>query len=210
MDIFKAARTLRSYPSLLRPFIYRFLPEVHTIQDHVKNARRIIEPEVIARRSARQNAKTDGKRIKATDAVGWMDEVASEKNQPFDIVAAQLLLSVVAIHTTSFTLMALLYDLAANQQYIDELREEIIGVLKEDGGWKKTGLYKMKLLDSCMKESQRLNVLSAGKPMIHISGDHVLTRYSIYVSPRDGVLHSLRRHSHPQGRISPSPHVRHA
>ncbi|KAF9637983.1 putative cytochrome p450 protein [Lasiodiplodia theobromae] len=161
VDIFKAARRLRSYPSLLRPFIYRFLPEVHTIQDHVKDARRIIEPEVIARRSARQNAKTDGKRTKATDAVGWMDEVASEKNQPFDIVAAQLLLSVVAIHTTSFTLMALLYDLTANQQYIDELREEIIGVLKEDGGWKKTGLYKMKLLDSCMKESQRLNVLSA-------------------------------------------------
>ncbi|KAH7049327.1 cytochrome P450, partial [Macrophomina phaseolina] len=36
-------------------------------------------------------------------------------------------------------------------------RKEIIEVLQADGGWKKTSLYKLKLLDSCMKESQRLH-----------------------------------------------------
>lgn len=102
-----------------------------------------------------------GKPTKSTDAIGWFEDVAA--GRPFDFAHAQLLLSVVAIHTTSLTLMTLLYDLAANPHYIGLLREEIIETLREDGGWKKTSLYKMKLLDSCMKESQRVHVLGASK-----------------------------------------------
>lgn len=163
MDSHIAARRLRSFPSFLRPFIYWFLPEIRGLKNHVKNARRIIEPEIVARRRARQDAIAAGTRFTATDTIGWMDEVANEANEQFDIVAAQLLLSVVAIHTTSFTMMAFLYDMSSHPRYIDELREEIVKVLREDGGWKKTSLSKMKLLDSCMKESQRVNVLASGE-----------------------------------------------
>lgn len=60
-------------------------------------------------------------------------------------------------------MMAFLYDMSSHPRYIDELREEIVKVLREDGGWKKTSLSKMKLLDSCMKESQRVNVLASGE-----------------------------------------------
>lgn len=161
IDAFQAARKLRTFAPFLRPLVYPFLSELHVVQDHVRKARNIIEPEVAARRRARLEASRMGKPTKSTDAIGWFEDVAA--GRPFDFAHAQLLLSVVAIHTTSLTLMTLLYDLAANPHYIGLLREEIIETLREDGGWKKTSLYKMKLLDSCMKESQRVHVLGASK-----------------------------------------------
>ena len=40
---------------------------------------------------------------------------------------------------------------------MDDLRAEIIAVVKaEDRGWQKSTLYKLKLMDSVLKESQRL------------------------------------------------------
>lgn len=164
VDAFNAARVLRTYAPWARPLVYPFLAELRTVQNHVKQARAIIEPEVAARRQARQQALLRGEKTKSTDAIGWFEDVAA--GRPFDFVSGQLLLSVVSIHTTSMTLMTLLYDLTANPQYLDLLREEIVQVLKEDGGWKKTSLYKMKLLDSCMKESQRVHVLGASKLLL--------------------------------------------
>ncbi|KAL1643064.1 hypothetical protein SLS58_005033 [Diplodia intermedia] len=159
IDAFEAAKKLRTFAPWVRPLVHRFLPELRVAQDHIKQARSIIEPEVAARRAARREAALAGTKTKSTDAIGWFEDVAA--GRPFDVVYAQLLLSVVAIHTTSLTITTLLYDLTANPQYIALLREEIAQVLREDGGWKKTSLYKMKLLDSCMKESQRVHVLGA-------------------------------------------------
>lgn len=52
-----------------------------------------------------------------------------------------------------------MYDLVKNPKYIQLLREEAIKVYREDMEWHETSLYKLKLLDSCMKDSQRLNIL---------------------------------------------------
>lgn len=52
------------------------------------------------------------------------------------------------------------YDILDHPELIPELRQEIITVVTEDQGWKKTSLYKLKLMDSVMKESQRVHVLS--------------------------------------------------
>lgn len=98
---------------------------------------------------------------KPQDALAWLDEVRGD--QPFDVVSGQLFLTFAAIHTTSTVITALMYDLIANPEYIELLLEEVVRVLGEDGGWKKTSLYKMKLMDSYMKESQRLNILGHRK-----------------------------------------------
>lgn len=68
------------------------------------------------------------------------------------------------------------YNHRTKRRYTDTLgprdagREEIITVLKETG-WKKTLLYNLKFLDSCMKENQMLkpNVLGTSSSMILIS-----------------------------------------
>jgi cytochrome P450 monooxygenase-1 len=43
-----------------------------------------------------------------------------------------------------------------------ELRQEIVGAL-DKGGWKKTSLHGMKLLDSVIKESLRLKPAALGE-----------------------------------------------
>jgi hypothetical protein len=55
-----------------------------------------------------------------------------------------------------------IYDLAQNPDIIGPLRKEIIEVLTE-GGWKKSSLYNLKLMDSVIKETQRLKPLECGK-----------------------------------------------
>ncbi|KAK7713135.1 hypothetical protein SLS57_007465 [Botryosphaeria dothidea] len=160
VDSFNASRILRWYPPFLRPFVHFFRPEFKKLQQHIKDSRRIIEPEVAKRKQERRAAIAAGEKPhKATDAIEWMDE--QRKDIDYDITSGQIILSVAAIHTTTGMMSALLWELCANPEYIDDLRKEIVEVIKEDGGWKKTSLYKMKLLDSCMKEAQRLHVIGS-------------------------------------------------
>lgn len=54
-----------------------------------------------------------------------------------------------------------IFDLAQHQEIIEPLRKEIVTVLSESG-WKKTSLYKLKLMDSVVKETQRLKPVLSG------------------------------------------------
>jgi cytochrome P450 len=118
-----------------------------------KEARRIIEP-VIAKRAAENwtQKESDPSRM-YSDAIQWMHETA--RGRPYDPVVAQLALSVAAIHTTTDLLTQVIYDLCQHPDLIQPLRQEAIAALKDDG-WKRTTLYKLKLMDSVIKESQRL------------------------------------------------------
>ncbi|KAJ0278752.1 hypothetical protein COL940_007087 [Colletotrichum noveboracense] len=126
----------------------------------VRDSKKIIEPELASRRAARGDVK------KPQDSLSWLDDVRGD--QSFDVVCGQLFLTVAAIHTTSSVITATMYDLISNAEYIPLLREEIIRVYNEDGGWEKASLFKLKLMDSCMKESQRLNIL----------GPNMMNRYA--------------------------------
>ncbi|KAJ8124950.1 hypothetical protein O1611_g8690 [Lasiodiplodia mahajangana] len=149
-----AQDALRSWPVFLRPFVHYFIPEIIYLKRLIKDSRKIIEPELEIRRAARPDI------AKPEDSLSWLDDVRA--GRPFDVVSGQLFLTVAAIHTTSVVLTALMYDLVKNPEYIPLLREEIIQVYKEDNNsWNKISLYKLKLMDSCMKESQRLNILGA-------------------------------------------------
>ncbi|KAF3803842.1 Cytochrome P450 monooxygenase ausG [Colletotrichum gloeosporioides] len=117
----------------------------------VRDSKKIIEPELAARRASRGDIK------KPKDSLSWLDDVRGGRS--FDVVSGQLFLTVAAIHTTSSVITATMYDLISNVGYILLLRDEINRVYNEDGGWEKTSLYKLKLMDSCMKESQRMIIL---------------------------------------------------
>lgn len=147
----RAQDALRSWPLFMRPFVHYFIPELIYLKRLIKDARKIIEPELEFRMAERPGVS------KPQDSLSWLDDVRA--GRPFDVVSGQLFLTVAAIHTTSVVLTALMYDLVKNPEYIHLLREEAIKVYRADKEWNKTSLYKLKLLDSCMKESQRLNIL---------------------------------------------------
>ncbi|KAL1969929.1 hypothetical protein VTN77DRAFT_7439 [Rasamsonia byssochlamydoides] len=72
-----------------------------------------------------------------------------------------LMMSFSAIHTSADLITQTIFDLAEHPEMIEPLRKEIVTVLSEHG-WRKTSLYKLKPMDSVVKETQRLKpVLSA-------------------------------------------------
>ncbi|GME60738.1 putative cytochrome p450 protein [Neofusicoccum parvum] len=158
INCIRKIRKFSTFHPLLRPFVFRFLAEARQLQQQRAAAKRIIEPEVLARRKARFAAQQAGEKYESKDAVSWFEDVAA--GRPYDYVSSQLSLATAAIHTTSSTLLIVMYDILRHPELIAPLREEAARVLREDGGWKKTSLYKMRLLDSVMKESVRVTTVS--------------------------------------------------
>ncbi|KAL1637228.1 hypothetical protein SLS58_009415 [Diplodia intermedia] len=159
INAMRALQRMRQWPSFLRPAVYHFLPEFAVLREQIATARGIIEPEVEARRRDRERGS---EKQRPADALDWMAVHAAGKRD-FDVTLAQVLMSFVSIHTTSGTLLGLVYDVVGNEGggWVELLRSEVVEVLREEGGWSKAALYKMKLLDSCLKESQRLHPMNS-------------------------------------------------
>ncbi|KAF9887787.1 hypothetical protein FE257_009593 [Aspergillus nanangensis] len=158
VDTFIAAQYLRLWPRILRPLMANFLSSCRKIRQEVQEARAIITPVLEERRKAKEAEATNGKSAERYfDAIEWMEE--SAQGRPYDAAVAQLAFSLAAIHTTSDMLTQVLLDLCGQDELIAALRKEIITVNQEEG-WKKTSLYKLKLMDSVIKESQRLKPIS--------------------------------------------------
>ncbi|KAF4879612.1 Cytochrome P450 monooygenase 1 [Colletotrichum siamense] len=146
----RAAVMLRLWPRALRPLVHWVLPSCREARTQVRLARRLFEPMVERRR----RAKAEDPNVVFDDTVEWAEKAA--KGMPYDASAVQLLFSMAAMHTTTDLLTQVILDLAAHPEMLDPLRKEIETVLSEEGGWTKAALHRMKLLDSVLKECQRM------------------------------------------------------
>ncbi|OJJ05782.1 hypothetical protein ASPVEDRAFT_153946 [Aspergillus versicolor CBS 583.65] len=145
---------LRLFPAIVRPIAARFMSSYWRIYSNLAAAQKLICPIIEERRAAASNP--DYK--KPNDFLQWMiDNARPEEGHPNDLAHRQLLVSLASIHTTSMQTTHFIYDLCTYPEYYEPLRQEIISVLREDGGFKKTTLNKMRKMDSFLKESQRLN-----------------------------------------------------
>ncbi|KIW99590.1 uncharacterized protein Z518_11329 [Rhinocladiella mackenziei CBS 650.93] len=149
VEAFDCVRALRLWPKLTQPFVHWFLPEFRRLRGRHGQARRIIEGEW----KRRQLLSASGKHEVYNDGMQWLHETA--KDRPFDRTDSQLTLAFAAIHTTSDLITKVIFDIAAHPEILDPLREEMVAALA--GGFTKSALYNMKLLDSVLKESQRLS-----------------------------------------------------
>lgn len=162
VDAFMAADELHIWNPVIRPFVHWFLPRCRRLRAQMKEAYAVIGPVVEARRARRVSLaeSSEGlstKEQKSDSAIEWLDMLA--KGRAYDPVRIQLGLSLAAIHTTSDLITQTLFNLAEHSEYLEPLRDEINEVVAAEG-WTKTALYKMKLLDSVIKESQRLKPIS--------------------------------------------------
>ncbi|KAH7010968.1 cytochrome protein [Macrophomina phaseolina] len=169
VDIMVAAERLRRVPGPLRRYVHWFMPEAQKLRREVKQAANIIRPVLERRRAEKKAFQVQGKEAAAyNDAIEWFEQAAQAKGCSYGPEIVQLFLSTVAIHTTSDLLTVTLLDLVRHPDVVEALREEITSVLSE-GGWQKTSLHNMKLLDSVIKESLRL------KPIAVVSMRRVAT-----------------------------------
>jgi cytochrome P450 len=147
---FLAAAELRLYPKWLRGIAQLYLPKCRELVNAIDRARTLISAIVQERRMLASQGKYQPTH---TDAIDWFEEEAA--GRPYDPVLCQMILSTAAIHTTSNLANVTMLNLAQHPGLVQEVRQEIIEVLSVDG-WKKSSLYNLKLLDSVLKESQRL------------------------------------------------------
>ena len=151
IHVHAAVQVLRFWPSILRPLALRFHPACRTAQKDLQIARVVISKEL----QDRANDPGWTKETDYEDSLDWLEQVYA--GRPYDRAVAQIGLSLVSTHTTGQLWVNTVYDLAAYPEYFQPFRDEIKAVLGEDGRLKHATLPKLKLMDSFIKESQRLN-----------------------------------------------------
>ncbi|KAK2736196.1 hypothetical protein FQN57_000870 [Myotisia sp. PD_48] len=157
-DAFVGGRKLKAWRPLLRPIAQYFVPEIRRIPITLKRAHTLLLPLLTEKTEA---AKMEGYQ-KPNDLIEWVrDRVVVKGGKPMSYreeTLIQVLATTGSIHTTRMTIFHILLDLAARPEYIEPLREEVREVLRKSGPqWTKASLSQLQLMDSFMKESQRLN-----------------------------------------------------
>ncbi|KAL8369611.1 hypothetical protein RB595_000103 [Gaeumannomyces hyphopodioides] len=150
-----AMQIMRLFPRWSRPFVYYLHPICRKSHAIYQRGVAIVEPQVAARRKEKAECAAKGVPApKYNDAIEWADLEVGDK-ESLKATDFQLAFSFVAIHTTSDLLTQTMLHLAANPEAVEVLRQEALEVLSANG-WKKTALVNLKLLDSAIKEAQRL------------------------------------------------------
>jgi len=163
VDLAESIKVLTKYPVAIRRYVAWLVPECERVRDQWRRARDVIVPVVKNREEARRAAVAAGQPApRFNDALDWIEEESRAKGATADVATFQLILSVVAINTSTDLIQNVLVDLIKHPDALQAVREEIVQVLKAEG-WKKTSIYSMKLLDSVIKESQRLKPIFSGK-----------------------------------------------
>lgn len=156
---FTTSHVLREWSRPFRPFVHWFIPACKETRRLLAEARRVLEPCIKEREEKSREALARGEPIVYDDALAWFEK---EFTKGYDPAIAQISLSLVAIHTTSDLLQVTVLNIARHPELFQALRDEIIDVLKTHG-LTKQALQNLKLLDSTIKESQRLKQVLLGK-----------------------------------------------
>ncbi|OAG08623.1 cytochrome P450 [Paraphaeosphaeria sporulosa] len=159
MTMFMATRALRSCPSWTRPFVHWFLPACRNCRAEVKCARQLLQQELDKRAIEKREAAScqDQASVKPEDSITWVEEATAGRS--YDAVGMQLGMSMAAIVTTSELLKQALTNICAHPELVAPLRDEIEASVRAHG-WTTAGLFNVQLLDSVIKETQRLNPLA--------------------------------------------------
>ncbi|KAJ0108738.1 cytochrome p450 [Diaporthe amygdali] len=156
---FDTANMLRTWPGFMRPIVHWFLPSCQEVRAKLAVARRILQPVVEERKALKAEALARGETLPVfDDAMGWFEKEYGPDHDPVNL---QIMLSIVAIDTTTDLLQQTILQIARHPEVVQPLRDEVVEVLGKQG-LKKTSLYNLRLMDSVFKEAQRLKPILIG------------------------------------------------
>ncbi|OTA86891.1 hypothetical protein M434DRAFT_146292 [Hypoxylon sp. CO27-5] len=114
-------------------------------------------------RLAALDSRAPGQRPQYEDGVQWLIEEYHGQGKELSLEQLcqdQLFLTIAFVHTTAVTSLSLMLDLIDHQESLVAIREEISGVQQENNGiWTRSALGSLWVMDSFMKESQRVHTL---------------------------------------------------
>lgn len=161
-NVLTTAIILRMLPSYFHPLVVAFLPSAWRAHSNVRIAKKILAPVIAERYAAVESGDVDFR--KPNDLLQWTMDAADENDRrPDKLAHRQLALTIASIHTSTMCAAHCLYDMCHRREYFEPLREEAVQILREDDGWNKSVLNKMRKLDSFLKESLRFNPVFLGK-----------------------------------------------
>lgn len=155
----------------------------------------------LAARGHAQNGKgsgTDAKDHKGeadtNDFLEWLITYGESHNDPYlldpEVLSARiLLLNAFALHTNVFAIMHAVLDIVGSgndqgSKFVAELRQEISDVRaahSDEDGWNKRSLAKLEKMDSCFRESQRMNTILSLGPLRIVGKDGVTTPSGVQI-----------------------------
>ncbi|KAF5848898.1 hypothetical protein GGP41_010013 [Bipolaris sorokiniana] len=151
---FTAVNELHEYPAWSRRIVQRFLPNAISCRKYVAQARKIIKEVINKREKEVENAKLKGDPLpQYNDALAWAQAASGPKADAGDI---QLSLAMAAFFTTSEQFRQVLIDVASHPELVEPLRKEVSQQISTHG-ITTAATNNMVLLDSVLKESQRLS-----------------------------------------------------
>lgn len=143
---------------------------------YIRKTSQYLAPEIKHRLTEIERHATDPEKkadeSEPNDFLQWQIRYAQEKLPPSElsphIIAGRLLaLNFAAIHTSTFSITNMIFDIISTDptlDYVGQLRAEAESILAEDNGaWTKRGLSRMYKIDSALRESLRVrSFLSSG------------------------------------------------
>ncbi|KAL4931767.1 cytochrome P450 [Aspergillus undulatus] len=195
VTFFEAAESLKVWPHPLRPLANQFLPLCRKLRAEAQEARGIIAPVLEerrvrrAKRSRQDQLQEDELQNHAEDdatgdMIEWAEEIAN--GATYDAALLQMKVSLASIHTTSDLVSQTIFNLASRPSLLNDLRKEVVSVIGQYG-WVKTAIYQLKLMDSVLKETQRLKPISIGT-MVRTTTSPVVFSDGLEVPPHTRTL----------------------
>ncbi|KAL4939386.1 hypothetical protein BDV06DRAFT_214358 [Aspergillus oleicola] len=156
-DLFLSALKLRAVPSIFRPLLALFLPDLHRVYRHNDRARALVQP-ILQQRERERDAVDNVEYSKPNDTIQWLHDLIPDKDKRDYAYqgAAQLAITAVSVQSTSKLIVNILLNLMKYDEYVPILKEEIETVLAESGGtWTLESMARLEKMDSFMRESLR-------------------------------------------------------
>lgn len=154
-ELFMAARELRFFPKAVRHTASKFIPRCRKTRGQILKAQKMIEG-LLAKQKGQ--AKKPDNKTSAPTCFEWLTNRA--QGSPEVVTALFLGLCIVSYDTITEQLSLALCNMSQHPQLIDDLRDEIKQV--ERDGLNKQSIQNMSLMDSVLKETQRLGPPSCG------------------------------------------------
>ena len=147
---FIAAHELRRWPVLMRFIASWFMPSCRKMRVDLHSVMKYLEPLLYKK----IDPETE------TTALTWIKEAS--QGRAYDFATLQLTLVLASLDTSTDLVAKVLCDLAEDPILVNDIRREIISVVGTEG-LTKSSIQRLYLLDSAMKESQRLRPLGYSK-----------------------------------------------
>lgn len=115
---------------------------------------------MIDTRIADDRDRADGQGPGFNDGVRWLIEAYRAENKPTkaeQIMQDEAFIVAASVESTAMTALSILFDLIDRPESLAEIRDEISQVYAEYGSWTRQALGALRIMDSFMKESQRLH-----------------------------------------------------